>query len=121
MDTGRQLPAQLRPLAGCIQSSPNRTVRLPALTLSPLSCESTLQSLHYVEHDFASRPRPQTLEHLVGLSSISEREDLPDAHEEPLCVEEIRVCPKVLGVDIHQNELCRDPALLGELPIGHGD
>jgi hypothetical protein len=42
---------------------------------------------------------------------------LPDAHDDPLRVEEIR--DEVLGVDIHQNELGLDPALLGEMRIGH--
>jgi hypothetical protein len=44
---------------------------------------------------------------------------LRDAHDEPLRVEEIRDCLEVLGVDIHQNELGLDPALLGEMRIGH--
>jgi hypothetical protein len=33
----------------------------------------------------------------------------------------VRDCLEVLGVDIHQNELGLDPALLGELRIRHGD
>ena len=74
-----------------------------------------------LEHDFAARQRSHILQHLVGLSSLSWREHLPDVHEELLRVEEIRECFEVLSVDVHQNKLGLDPVLLGELPMGHAD
>jgi hypothetical protein len=57
----------------------------------------------------------------VSLSSLSKREHPPEAHHELLRVKESRDCLEVLGIDIHQNELGLDPALLGELRIGCGD
>ena len=66
-----------------------------ALSLST----ARLRVAHCVEHDFASRQWPQTLQHLVGPSTVSWRERLPDAHDELLRVEKIRDGLEVLGVD----------------------
>lgn len=109
------------------QSSSHIDVRsrgLREMAPSGLGCDSCCdaqESPHCVEHDFAGRPRPQTLQHLVGLSSIFKRENPADVYEKLLRIEEIRDFPEVLGVDIHQDELGLDPGLLGERRIGHGD
>jgi hypothetical protein len=42
-----------------------------SLTVGADHDEEALENAQCVEHDFARRPRPQTLQHLVGLSSVS--------------------------------------------------